>query len=257
MPNEPIPAGTMPAEPVVHEIADGVFRLSTLIPDAAPGGFTFNQFLIVGEEPAVFHTGPRGMFPLVAAAVAKIVPLQRLRWISFGHVESDECGAVNQFLAAAPHSQVFFNPLGCDVSLNDLCDRAPMPLGDDSPLDIGGHVLRLRATPHVPHGWEAQVLFDETTATLFCGDLFSRVGGSAALVHGDVVAPALHADDMFGATCLTPATAPTLRGLAELVPRTLAIMHGPSFAGDGAAALRGLADAYEARLESACAGAAA
>lgn len=241
----------------VHEIAEGVFRLSTLLPDVAPGGFSFNQFLITGDEPLLFHTGPRQMYPLVAAAIAKIVPVEQLRWISFGHVESDECGAMNQFLAAAPASTVMFNPLGCDVSLDDLCDRPPEPFADGARHDVGGHVISLHMTPHVPHGWEAQVLFDETTATLFCGDLFSRVGDWPAIVHDDVVGPALAADDLFGATSLTPSTAPTLRRLAELAPRTLAIMHGPSFAGDGATALHALADAYEARLEAALQGAAA
>ena len=247
----------MTTDTTVHEIAEGVFRLSTLVPDAAPGGFTFNQFLLTGDEPFLFPPGPRGLFPLVAAAIAKVVPLARLRWISFGHVEADECGAVNQFLAAAPDGRVVFNPLGCEVSLNDLCDRQPQPMADDARLDIGGHVLSIHSTPHVPHGWEAQVLFDETTATLFCGDLLSRVGNWPAIVHDDIVGPALHADDMFGATCLTPATAPTLRRLAELAPRTLAIMHGPSYAGDGATALLELADAYDTRLEAARHGAAA
>lgn len=241
----------MTTDTTVHEIAEGVFRLSTLIPDAVPGGFTFNQFLITGDEPAIFHTGPRRMFPLVAEAVAKVLPVERLRWISFGHVESDECGSVNQFLAAAPESRVVFNPLGCDVSLDDLCDRPPQPTADGGHYDAGGHVFSIYSTPHVPHGWEAQVLFDETTGTLFCGDLFSRVGDWPAIVHDDVVGPTLEADDMFGATCLAPATAPTLRRLAELAPRTLAIMHGPTFVGDCAKALLELADAYETRLEAA------
>jgi flavorubredoxin len=110
----------------IHEIADGVFRLSTCVPEVAPGGFTFNQFLIAGDEPTLFHTGPRGMFPLVSEAVGRVLPLASLRWISFGHVEADESGAMNLFLDAAPGSEVAFNPLGCDISLNDLCDRPPV-----------------------------------------------------------------------------------------------------------------------------------
>lgn len=243
----------MTTDTTVHEIAEGVFRLSTLVPDAAPGGFTFNQFLLAGDEPALFHTGPRGMFPLVAAAVAKVLPVEGLRWISFGHVESDECGAVNELLAAAPGAAVAFNPLGCEISLNDLCDRPPVAWHDGEAHDIGGHVLSVHTTPHVPHGWEAQVLFDATTRTLFCGDLFSRLGDWPALVHEDLVGPALATEDLFGATCLTPATGATLRRLADLAPRTLAIMHGPTYAGDGAAALLELADAYDARLASATA----
>jgi flavorubredoxin len=235
-----------------HEIADGVYRLSTCVPEVAPGGFTFNQYLIAAEQPLLFHTGPRQMYPLVAEAISQVLPLETLRWISFGHVESDECGAMNLFLAAAPESQVVFNPLGCDVSLNDLCDRAPVAAGDRG-YDLGGHTATIHPTPHVPHGWEAQVLFDETTRTLFCGDLFTQTGDGPALVHDvDLIGPALAAEDLFHATSLTPDTAPTLRRLAELEPRTLALMHGPAFAGDCTKALLDLADAYEARFRTAC-----
>ena len=238
----------------VYEIADRVYRLSTCVPEVAPGGFTFNQYLLDGDEPLLFHTGPRRMFPLVAEAVAKVIPVDRLRWVSFGHVEADECGAMNAWLAAAPSAQVLFNALGCQVSVDDLADRPPVHVTDDGARDIGGHRLRTIATPHVPHGWEAQVIYDEQTETLLCGDLFTRTGDGAALVHdADLVEPALAADDLFGATCLTPSTAPALRGLADLSPRTLALMHGPAFAGDGAGALRALADAYEARFTAAVA----
>jgi len=236
----------------VYEIADRVYRLSTCVPEVAPGGFTFNQYLLDGDEPLLFHTGPRRMFPLVAEAVAKVIPVDRLRWVSFGHVEADECGAMNAWLAAAPSAQVLFNALGCQVSVDDLADRPPVHVTDDGARDIGGHRLRTIATPHVPHGWEAQVIYDEQTETLLCGDLFTRTGDGAALVHdADLVEPALAADDLFGATCLTPSTAPALRGLADLSPRTLALMHGPAFAGDGAGALRALADAYEVRFTAA------
>jgi flavorubredoxin len=236
----------------VHEIADGVYRLSTLVPEVGPGGFTFNQFLITGDEPTLFHTGARQLYPLVSDAVAKIVPVESLRWISFGHVESDECGAMNQFLAAAPSSEVAFNQLGCDVSLRDLCDRPPVVWEDAAEHDIGGHVLSVHATPHVPHGWEAQVLFDRTTRTLFCGDLLSQTGDGPAIVHdGDVVAAALATEDLFGATGLTPATGATIRRLAALEPRTLAVMHGPTYAGDCVQVLHDLADAYDARVRDA------
>jgi flavorubredoxin len=234
----------------VHEISDGIYRLSTTVEEVAPGGFTFNQYLITGDRPGLFHTGARQLFPLVSEAVAKVMPVEDLRWISFGHVESDECGSMNQWLAAAPQSEVVFNPLGCMVSLNDLCDRPPAPIDMEDPTaDIGGHVMRCIPTPHVPHGWEAQVLFDETTRTLFCGDLFTQVGDAPALVHDtDLVTPAVVAEDMFLGTALTPATAPTIRQLADLEPRTLALMHGPAFAGDCRQALLDLADVYEARL---------
>jgi flavorubredoxin len=234
-----------------HEIADGVYRFSTCIPEVAPGGFTFNQFLIDGDEPLLFHCGPRGLFAAVSEAVARVIPLDRLRWITFGHVEADECGAMNQWLAASPSAQVTFNPLGCDVSLNDMADRRPRVLTDHDVLDIGGHRLRVISTPHVPHGWEAQVLYDETTSTLFCGDLFGQTGNPPALVHdADIVGAALEAEGMFRATCLTAATAPTISGLTELAPRTLALMHGPSYAGDCVAALGALADGYASLFET-------
>ena len=232
----------------IHEIADKVYRLSTTIPEVAPGGFTFNQYLLDGDEPLLFHTGARQLFPLVSEAVARVIDPATLRWLSFGHVESDECGSMNEWLEVAPDAQVVFNPLGVMVSLNDLADRPPLALVTaEVAHDIGGHLMRIIPTPHVPHGWEAQVMFDEATRTLFCGDLFTQIGEGPALVHdADVIQPALDAEDMFGATALTANTAPTLRRLAELEPRTLALMHGPAYAGDGPQALLDLADAYEA-----------
>ncbi|MGD9798433.1 MAG: MBL fold metallo-hydrolase [Acidimicrobiia bacterium] len=233
----------------LDEIADGIYRLSTYVPEVAPpAGFSFNQFLVVAEEPLLFHTGPRGMFPLVAEAVARVVPVERLRWITFGHVESDECGSVNMWLAAAPDATVAHGALGCDVSLDDLCDRPPRPLDDGEVIDLGGRRVRMIATPHVPHGWEAQVLFEETTGTLLCGDLFSHLGGGPALVTGDVVGPALDAETVFRASSLAPDTTDVLRRLGDLAPSTLAIMHGSSFGGDGGKALYDLADGYDARF---------
>ncbi len=212
---------------------------------APPAGFTFNQFLIAADEPLLFHTGPRGMFPLVAEAVAKVVPVESLRWITFGHVEADECGSMNMWLAAAPQSQVAHGALGCDVSLNDLCDRPPRPLADGEVIDLGGKRVRQIDTPHVPHGWEAQVLFEETTGTLLCGDLFTQVGDGAALTTDDIVEPALAAEAMFHAVVARAPTGATLRRLGDLAPTTLAIMHGSSFQGDGGKALYDLADGYE------------
>jgi len=236
----------------IDEIADGLYRLSTFVPAiAAPAGFTFNQFLLVADEPLLFHCGLRGMFGTVSQAVARVLPLDRLRWIGFGHVEADECGAMNDWLAAAPAATVAHGALGCMVSLNDLADRPPRPLADDETIDLGGKRVRHIDTPHVPHGWEARVLFEETTRTLLCGDLFSHVGDGPALVESDIVGPAIAAEEMFQATCLTPATAPTIRRLADLAPRRLAVMHGSSFAGDASGALRELAGYYGRKLESA------
>ena len=232
-------------QPTVHEIADGIHRISTWIPDVSPEGFTFNQFLVSGEEPLLFHTGMRGLFPLVAEAVATVLPVETLRWISFGHVEADESGATNMWLAAAPDSQVAFGALGCDLSLNDMCDRPPRALEEGEVLDLGGKRVRQISTPHVPHGWEAQVLYEETTGTLLCGDLLSQLGAPPALVTDDVLGPALAAEGLFGATSLAPHTGQVLRALGDLQPTTLAVMHGSSFQGDGGRVLHDMADAYD------------
>ena len=232
----------------IDEIADGIFRLSTFAPEIGPTGFTFNQFLIDDEQPLLFHTGPRGMFPMVAEAVATVLPVERLRWITFGHVEADECGAMNQLLEAAPQAEVAHGTMGCMVSLNDLADRPPVPLTDGQVIELGRHRVRHIDTPHVPHGWEARVLYEETTGTLLCGDLFTHLGNGPAVTSDDIIAAASQAEDIFGATCLTPSTGPTIRRLAELTPTTLALMHGSSFSGDCAGALAALADEYEARL---------
>jgi flavorubredoxin len=232
----------------VNEIADGIYRISTLVPEVGPTGFTFNQFLVDADEPLLYHTGLRHMFPIVSEAIATVMPVERLRWIMFGHVEADECGAMNEFLAAAPNAQVAHGAVGCMVSVNDLADRAPHPLGPDEVIDLGGKRVRNLDTPHVPHGWDAHSIIEETTNTLFCGDLFSHVGPVPAITGDDLLEVASQAEDMFQATCLTPQTASSLRGLAELAPERLAIMHGASFEGDGGAALRALADEYERRL---------
>ena len=196
----------------IDEINDGIFRISTWFPDVTPVGFTFNQFLVTGDEPLIFHTGGRGLFPLVAEAMAKVVPVESLRWITFGHVESDECGAMNIWMAAAPNSQVAHGALGCMVSLNDLADRAPRALAEGEVIDIGGKRLHQISTPHVPHGWEAQVLFEETTGTLFCGDLFTQVGACPPLTTDDIVEPAVAAEEMFRGSSMAPHTASTMRG---------------------------------------------
>jgi flavorubredoxin len=206
-------------ETTTDEIADGVFRLTTFVPDA---NIMFNQFVVRAEQPLLFHTGLRVLFPLVSDAVAKVVPLDQLRWIAFGHVEADECGAMNQFLA----------------------DRAPQPLAADEVLDLGGRRVRNIDTPHVPHGWDAHVLYEETTRTLFCGDLFTRFGESDATTTDDVVEVALAAESFGGPTALTATTASTIRQLAQLDIDTLALMHGPAFRGDCNQALRDLADGY-------------
>ena len=224
----------------VHEIGDRIYRLSTFVPEVTPQGFTFNQFLIDADEPMLFHCGLRALFPLVSAAAARVIPLERLRWISFGHVEADESGSMNQWLAAAPHAQVMHGQLACEVSLNDLADRPPRSLADDETVDLGGRRVRFFHTPHVPHGWECGVFHEEATGTLLCGDLFTQAGACPALTEGDIVGPAVAAEQMFHAMTMSPNTGAVLARLAALRPGRLALMHGPSYEGDGAAALRAL-----------------
>ncbi len=232
----------------LSEIGDGIYRLSTFVPDIAPpAGFTFNQFLVLGEEPLLFHTGLRKMFPLTRAAVSRIIAPERLRWVAFGHYEADECGAMNEWLAVAPDAQIAHGQTGCLVSLNDMADRAPRVLADGEVIDLGGKRVRYLDTPHTPHGWDAGLLYEESTGTLLCGDLFTQIGDGPALVEGDIVGPAIAAEDLFGYSSLNPAMGTTIRRLAALSPRTLGLMHGPSFSGDGGAALRALADDYDRR----------
>jgi flavorubredoxin len=234
----------------VTEIADGIHRISTFVPDIGPTGFTFNQFLVEADEPLLYHTGPRRIFGTVAEAIGTVMPIDRLRWIMFGHLEADECGAMNELLAAAPNAQVAHGALGCMVSIDDLADRAPRPLAPDEVLDLGGKRIRNLETPHVPHGWDAHSMLEETTSTMFCGDLMTQVGSGPALTGDDLLEAAVLAEDMFGSTCLTPRTGSSIRMLADLAPQRLAIMHGSSFEGDGAAALHALADEYDRRLSA-------
>ena len=191
-------------EAKVDQIADRVYRISTCIPDLAPGGFTFNQFLVDAEEPLLYHTGMRWLFPQVREAIDRVLPVERLRWISFAHVEADECGSVNTFLAAAPQASVVQGALGVQLSLDDLCDRPPRALADGEVLDIGGAQLQRRIvgvpTPHVPHNWESHVLFERETATLFCGDLVTQIGDGPAVTDDDLTDAAIAAEDLFRQT---------------------------------------------------------
>ncbi|MGW5751885.1 MBL fold metallo-hydrolase [Nocardia rhamnosiphila] len=230
------------------EIADGVYRFSTFVPEVGPSGFTFNQFFVDAAEPLLFHTGMRALFPSVSAAIARIRPVADLRWITFGHVEADESGAMNLFLDAAPYAQVAHGAVGCQVSLDDLADRRPRRLADGEIIDLGDRRIQHFDTPHAPHNWEARVLYEESTGVLFCGDLMTQLGDGPALTGTDLVGPAEVAEDVFHATSLGPAVPATLHRLAGLRPTTLAVMHGSSFTGDGSTALRDLAMVYENRL---------
>ena len=229
----------------VAEVGDGIYQLMTYLEEM---DFAVNQYLVTGEEPLLFHTGMRGLFPLVTGAVERVMPIASLRWIGFGHVEADECGSMNQWLSAAPDATVIHGTLGCMVSIGDMADRLPRPLGPGEKLDIGGHRLEWIDTPHVPHAWEAGVLLDHTTHTLLCGDLFSRVGHYPPTTADDIVAPADEAEDGFASMSLHPASGSTIRRLAELDIDALALMHGPVFTGDCRDALHGLADSTDRRI---------
>jgi flavorubredoxin len=233
----------------VDEIADGIYRFATFVPGVGgPAGMTFNQFLIAADEPLLFHCGQRSLFPSVSAAIRQVLPLERLRWITYSHAEADECGSLNDWLAAAPQATATQGRIGCNIWLNDAAARPPRALADGEVIDLGGKRVRHIATPHVPHSWDGSLLYEETTGTLFTSDLFTHLGNGAAVTDSDILAPAFAAETAFGFTALTPDTAPTIRKLAALAPRTLAVMHGSSFAGDGAAVLNELADWYATRL---------
>jgi flavorubredoxin len=173
----------------VDEIADGIYRISTPV-DVVPGGFTFNQFLIEDDEPLLFHTGLRKLFPVVRNAVARILPVERLRYIAFSHVEADECGALNEFLAAAPRAVPVCSRVAAMVSVNDLADRPAHTLADGESLTLGRHIVEWYDTPHLPHAWDCGFLGDRTTRTLFCGDLFTQGGAHPeALTEDDILGP--------------------------------------------------------------------
>jgi flavorubredoxin len=238
----------------VDEIADRIYRLSTFLPSVGPTGLAFNQFLIDADEPLLFHCGQRPLFASVARAAGRIMDLGRLRWIAFSHVESDECGSLNDWLGLAPRATALHGRIGCNTWLNDMADRPPRVLADGDALDLGGRRVRFLETPHVPHGWDAALLGEETTGALFCSDLFTQFGEGPATTTGDIVAPAIAVEERLHFVPVTPATAPTIRRLAGLSPRVLALMHGPSFEGDGAGALQTLAAHYEAHLRRAAGG---
>jgi flavorubredoxin len=225
----------------LDEIAAGIYRISTPV-SVVPGGFSFNQYLIVDDEPLLFHTGLRRIFPLVREAIGKVMPIERLRYIGFSHYEADECGALNELLAASPRAVPVCSQVAAMVSVEDYADRPPRPLADAERLELGRHAVRWLDAPHVPHAWECGLLFEETTRTLLCGDLFTQPGTSEVpLVESDILEPSerfRHEMDYYAHSRNAP---PILERLAATEPRTLACMHGSAWRGDGAALLRALA----------------
>jgi flavorubredoxin len=231
----------------IDEIADGIYRISTPIPPGAvPGGFTFNRYLVVDDEPLLFHTGLRQLFPATRDAIARVMPVERLRWIAFSHFEQDECGALNDFLAAAPRAEAACSAVGAMTSVGDLAIRPPRPLAEGDRLRLGRHEVTWLDAPHVPHGWDCGFLSESTTRTLLCGDLFTQPGAThAALTESDVLGPSEAMRKQMDYYAHGPATRPTLEKLARTRPTTLACMHGAAWRGDGAKLLVALADAID------------
>jgi flavorubredoxin len=230
----------------VDEVAEGIFRISTPV-TVLPGGFTFNQYLLVDEEPLLFHTGPRRMFPLVREAVAAVIPVERLRYVGLSHFEADECGALNEFLAVAPGAVPVCGRIAAMVSIDDVADRKARALADGETLALGRHRVRWFDTPHVPHGWECGYLFEEHTRTLLCGDLFTQGGAEhAPVTEADILGPseAMRAGLDYWAHATN--TTAVLERLAAAEPSTLACMHGAAWRGDGGVLLRALAERLEA-----------
>jgi flavorubredoxin len=229
----------------VDEIADGIFRISTPVANI-PGGFSFNQYLVVDDEPLLYHTGPRKMFSLVREAVASVLPVQRLCHVAFSHFEADECGSLNEWLAVAPRAVPLCGAIAAMTSVDDVADRAAKVIADGERVSLGKRTVRWFDTPHLPHAWECGHLFEESTATLFCGDLFTQPGvDHPPLTEADILAPSeafRRALDYFSHSKLAGAQ---LAHLAQARPTTLACMHGAAWRGDGAGLLRALAAAIE------------
>lgn len=240
----------------VDEVAEGIFRISTPL-DVIPGGFTFNSYLVDDEEPLLFHTGLRKLFPFNIEAVGKVMPVERLRWIGGSHFEMDEFGALNEFLAVAPQATAFGAEIGVLTSLNDFASRPARGFGDGEEFCLGRRRMSWLYTPHVPHGWDCGILFDHSTNTLLCGDLFTQAGGNVPPVTESEILTA--SEGMRGmmdyyAHCIS--TTAILGRLADLRPSMLACQHGSAYRGEGALLLRELASRIQADREKALANAA-
>jgi flavorubredoxin len=224
----------------VDEIAPDIFRISTYVADF---NLQFNQFLVKDDEPLLFETGMKQMFPLVRDAVSRIINPSLLRYISFSHFEPDECGSLNEWLAIAPRSEAVCSPVGALVFVNDAAVRPARGLNSDETIQTGKYKFRFKATPHLPHGWDAGFLFEETTRTLFCSDLLGHNGDRPPVTESDVVGLFRDTTSAFQGGPLAnymPYTAHTeaqIKELASLKPRLCATMHGSAFVGNGEKAL--------------------
>ena len=231
----------------IHEIAADIYRINT--PVAIPGtaGFSFNQYLVVDDEPFLFHTGLRRLFPVVSEAITTVVPVPRLKYVALSHFEADECGAINEFLAVAPNAVPVCGRVAAMTSVNDFADRLPKVLADNEELDLGHHRIRWFDTPHVPHAWECGLAMDMTTRTFFCGDLFTQGGdGAVALTESDILGPSEAFRKPLDYFAHAPQTRVVLDALARHEPMTMAVMHGSAWRGNGAQLLRALRDALSA-----------
>ncbi|MBI3795636.1 MAG: MBL fold metallo-hydrolase [Deltaproteobacteria bacterium] len=231
----------------IDEIADHIYRISTPVPPSVvPGGFSFNQYLVVADAPLLFHTGLRKAFPAICEAVARVLPVERLRYISFSHFEADECGALNQWLAVAPQSVPVCGRIAAMTSIEDFADRPPRVLADGETLSLGTHLVQWLDTPHLPHAWECGFLMEQHTRTFLCGDLFTQGGADLPpLTESDILGPseAMRAGLDYYAHAKNSRA--MLERLAATQPTTLACMHGSAWRGDGAQLLRALADALD------------
>ena len=238
---------TTKSETSVTEIAAGIYRISTPVPPGVvPGGFTFNQFLIVDEQPLLFHTGMHSLFPVVREAVARVIDPAALRWLGFSHLEDDECGALPDWLAIAPDAQPVCSQVGATISLGSQSVRPARGMADGEELVLGPNKrLRWLDAPHLPHNWECGYMFESSTRTLLAGDLFTQPGADVpALTESEVLSaseamrlamPASVAIDVHARAILNK--------LAATEPQTLALMHGSSYRGDGGKLLRAFGDA--------------
>ena len=229
----------------IVEVADGIYRINTPL-SVVPGGFSFNQYLIVDDEPLLFHTGLRRMFPVVREAVATVLPVERLRYIAFSHFEADECGSLNEWLAVAPQAEPVCSRVAAMTSIGDIANRAPRVLADGDTISLGSHRVRWFDTPHLPHAWECGLMMEQKTRTLLCGDLFTQPGDkTAALTESDILGPSEKMRKGLDYFAHAPNTREMLERLAAEEPATLACMHGSAWRGDGASLLRELADNLE------------
>jgi flavorubredoxin len=228
----------------VQEVGPGIYRINTPVAIGPGADFSFNQYLVVDDEPLLFHTGQRQLFSMVKEAISRVMPIERLRHVGLSHFESDECGALNSFLAVAPHAVPFCSEIAAMTSVVDFSDRAPRALADREEFSTGGRRFRWFYTPHVPHSWECGLLMEMTTRTFFCGDLFTQGGkGECALTRDDILEPSEAFRRPMDYFAHAPQTAAILDRLAEEKPTTLAVMHGSAWQGQGDRLLRQLSRA--------------